>query len=570
LAGGRSFGRGEAYFADGAVKSIRPRNDGVRAVVQGTHRYRVHLWAEDGELGYDCTCPVGHEDEFCKHCVAVGLAWHAGGGEGAAEAGEQDSASRSEGDVRNYLLGLDKDELVSLILEQADEDDRLQRKLMLRAAQSAPGTASQYVWKEALITALEVDDFVPYRRAYDYASGVEEVIESLEDLLQTGQAESAIGLAEYGLDAVEESLEQVDDSDGWMGGLLSRLQELHLEACRIARPDPVGLAERLFEAEMDSDYGTFHRAALVYADILGETGLAAYRRLAEADWANVPALAPGEEDPNRYGRRFRITSIMEALAQASEDFDALVTVKSRDLSSPSAFLRIAELYQDRGDADGSLDWAERGWRAFSGRQRDERLRAFIADSYQARARHDEAMGLIWEAFAEHPWLETYLQLKRHGGRAGTWPGWREKALALIRERIANRKSEAPGRQLWTRALSRDHSLLVEIFLAEDDPAAAWREAQAGGCADGLWLELAKTREGSHPDDAVRIYKNHVAALLRNTGDRVYEEAVRFLAKIKAILDRSGAEAGFRPYLTEVRAAHKRKRNLMKMLDRRGW
>ena len=107
----------------------------------------------------------------------------------------------------------------------------------------------------------------------------------------------------------------------------------------------MGLAERLFEAEMDSDYGTFHRAALVYADILGKTGLAAYRRLAEADWANVPALAPGEADPNRYGRRFRITSIMEALAQASEDFDALVTVKSRDLSSPSAFLRIAELYR---------------------------------------------------------------------------------------------------------------------------------------------------------------------------------------------------------------------------------
>jgi uncharacterized Zn finger protein len=570
LAGERFFGRGEAYFADGAVKSIRPHDGGVKAIVRGTRRYRVHLWAEDGELGYDCTCPIGHEGEFCKHCVAVGLAWHAGDGDGEADPGEQDSANLTEGDVRNYLLGLDKDALVSLILEQADEDDRLQRKLMLQAAQALPGTASQFVWKEALDTALEVDDFVHYQRAYDYASGVEEVIESLEDLLQTGQAESAIGLAEYGLNAVEESLEHVDDSDGCMGGLLSRLQELHLEACRIARPDPVDLAERLFEAEMDSHYDTFHRAALVYADILGETGLAAYRRLAEADWAKTPALAPGDEDPNRYGRRFRITSIMEALAQASEDFDALVAVKSRDLSSPYAFLRIAELYQDRGDTDGALDWAERGWRAFSGRQRDERLRAFIADAYQARDRHDEAMALIWEAFAEHPWLETYHQLKRHGGRAGTWPGWREKALALIRERIADREAEPPGRQLWTRAPSRDHSLLVEIFLAEGDPAAAWREAQAGGCAEGLWLKLAKTRERSHPEDAVRIYKNHVATLLRNTGDRVYEEAVGFLEKIKTILGRSGAESEFRPYLTEIRARHKRKRNLMKMLDRKGW
>ena len=51
LAGERFFGRGEAYFADGAVKSIRPEDGGVKAAVQGTRRYRVHLWVEDGELG---------------------------------------------------------------------------------------------------------------------------------------------------------------------------------------------------------------------------------------------------------------------------------------------------------------------------------------------------------------------------------------------------------------------------------------------------------------------------------------------------------------------------------------
>jgi len=49
-------------------------------------------------------------------------------------------------------------------------------------------------------------------------------------------------LAEHGLAELEGSLEHVDDSDGWLGGLLGRLQELHLEACRRVRPDPVELA----------------------------------------------------------------------------------------------------------------------------------------------------------------------------------------------------------------------------------------------------------------------------------------------------------------------------------------
>ncbi|MCH8926963.1 MAG: hypothetical protein IH924_12655 [Proteobacteria bacterium] len=36
VAGERFFGRGEAYFAEGAVRSLRRDGGGVKAVVQGT------------------------------------------------------------------------------------------------------------------------------------------------------------------------------------------------------------------------------------------------------------------------------------------------------------------------------------------------------------------------------------------------------------------------------------------------------------------------------------------------------------------------------------------------------
>jgi uncharacterized Zn finger protein len=39
------------------------------AKVQGTRPYRVELWIEEGDLEYSCTCPVGADGEFCKHCV---------------------------------------------------------------------------------------------------------------------------------------------------------------------------------------------------------------------------------------------------------------------------------------------------------------------------------------------------------------------------------------------------------------------------------------------------------------------------------------------------------------------
>ena len=327
LAGERFFARGEAYYADGAVRSLQRRDGGVEAKVHGTRTYRVRLCLEDGALDYDCTCPVGQEGTFCKHCAAVGLAWHAGGPDDA-------EAALGGVDLHAYLSSLDRETLVALLLARAEKDERLSRRLLVDAARARGSPADLPVWKRALAEALQNDGFVPYREAADYAGGIEEVIDSLDDLLRQGRAASAIELAEHGLAEIEQALDRVDDSDGWMGGLLDKLQGLHLQACRLARPDPAALAERLFAWEMETDYDIFHRAAATYADVLGERGLAVYRRLAEAEWAKVPPLGPGDEDDDRHGRRFRITSVVETIAATLGDLEALVAIKSRDLSLP--------------------------------------------------------------------------------------------------------------------------------------------------------------------------------------------------------------------------------------------
>ncbi len=75
MAGARSYARGEEYFASERVRSLAERGATLAAKVLGTREYRVKLWVKHGEFDYSCTCPVGADGEFCKHCVAVGLAW---------------------------------------------------------------------------------------------------------------------------------------------------------------------------------------------------------------------------------------------------------------------------------------------------------------------------------------------------------------------------------------------------------------------------------------------------------------------------------------------------------------
>lgn len=563
LAGERSFGRGEVYFTDGAVRSLQTRDEIIEAKVQGTRTYRVRLWVKDSDLEYSCTCPFAGDGNFCKHCVAAGLAW-------IAEGGDVKSVADAQADIGVFLHKLKKDELVSMLLEQAENDDRFRRRLVARAAGSGHGDPDLSVWRQAFDEAISTYDFVSYQEAHDHMSGIEEVIESIEQLLEDGHAQGVIELAEYGLEVVEEGIEHVDDSDGEMSGLLERLQDLHLAACRRAAPDPEALAERLFEWEMETDYDTFYRAARTYADILGEAGLAVYRRLAQAEWAKVPALVPGEKDPDHYGRRFRITSVMETLAQASGDIEKLIAVKSRDLSRPHDFLRIAEIYQQAGKPDKALEWAERGWNAFPKTQRDGRLREFIAQGYHRRDRHDAAMAMAWEAFFEWPDFGMYTMLEMHARKARQWPAWRDKALSAIRDRIGAENKKSPERNFRGNARRQDHSVLVEVFLYENDVDTAWREARQGGCSKGLWLELAKRREKTHAADSVEIYRSHIAGILQQTGNRAYEEAVKYLERLRKLLLGSGREAAFADFVGDIRKTHKRKRNLMKMLDHKAW
>lgn len=573
LAGGRSFERGEEYFASGQVRSLVEHAGKLTATVQGTDDYQVVLSAESGALDYHCTCPVGEDGSFCKHCVAVGLAWLAG----KAAASETPAKKKPAGDTpvvtledaRGWLEKQSTKALVEMILDQATRDNHLRERLLLHSAKAAGKGVNVAAIRKAIERATRTGGFVHYRESYDFSRGIDQVVSSIEDLLKAGHASEVIELTEFALGKVEGAMLQMHDSSGYMGDILSRLQELHLAACREAKPDPEALAARLFDWEMRTHFDTFYGAAGTYADVLGERGLAAYRHCAAARWEQVPQVAPGQKDPEEFGQRYRITHVMETLARQTGDVEELVAIKARNLSSAYAFLQIAELYRDAKLHDQALDWAERGVKAFP-TGHDQRLREFLAEEYHRRKRHDEAMQLVWRIFSEHTRLENYQLLKTHANRIGQWTEWREKALAEVRSQIADQKKQATRRPKgiwgWTADLP-DHSLLVEIFLWEKDLDVAWHEARTGGCHHRLWMELARLREKDFPADAVPIYQKEVEALVNQKNNHSYAEAVKLLRKVRDLMGRLNQAEPFAQYLTTVRTAHKPKRNFIKLIER---
>ena len=563
LAGTAAFERGEDYFAEGAVDRLRHSDEKVSARVIGSEAYQVELWADGEELAYDCTCPRAADGYFCKHCVAVGLAL-LDEKDHTPDAGKSEHRHDPESLIREFLLVQSPEFLTGLLMDQAQRDDAPYRSLLLKAERASGSVDILNSFRKAIDSATRVRGFVDWQETGGFAADLDELVDSLEELLKPDSAEALVELAEYAIERVDKALEDVDDSNGEVGEVLARLGELHLRACTLAKPDPVALAERLFRYETTVSFDSYYDSVRTYQDVLEKEGIARFRELAERQWEQIKPLGPGDESrASDFPSRFRITHIMETLAQLSGDIDALVAVKSRDLSHPYAYLTIAEIYQKVDQADLALEWAERGLKAFPKRP-DNRLRDFLVVEYLKRKRDDEALQLTWIQFEERPTLEHYRKLHDVAEKLGRWPEQRQRAVALVEAAVLREANEITR---WKpKPTPPDWSLRVELALWENDLETAWQLIQQGKCRRELLLSLAGKLEKSRPGDAVTLYKRIIPGVIEETNNRAYEEAIRYLGKVGGLMQVLGNAAEFATYVAGLRAQYKAKRNFIKLLD----
>ncbi|MBI2778939.1 MAG: SWIM zinc finger family protein [Gammaproteobacteria bacterium] len=562
LAGSTAFQRGEEYFSVGAVERLRATDGKITARVEGTETYQVELRDDDGDLAYDCTCPRAADGYFCKHCVAVGLAWMAENSATPKSGAASSKKKRRDPwrDIKGYLTAQPPEALVELLLDVAQRDDRLYQSLLLKTERSGRGGNVAKAYQRAIDDATRIHRFVDWREVGTFAGIIDQVADSLAELLKPGTAAMLVELAEYAIERIENALEQVDDSNGEIGDIVYRLGELHLKACTMAQPEPAGLAERLFRFETTLPFGLCSFDATTYRDALGLAGLRRYRELAEAEWRK---LKPRDVKDSYDTHRATITRIMERLAEASGDVEELVAIKSQDLSSGYRYLDIAEIWTKAKQSDKALEWAERGLKAFPERP-DNRLRDFLVAAYLARKRNDEALQLTWIQFEERSSLEHYKKLHDVADKLGLWPEQRDRALARVAEVIAR---EANTTSRWKpKPSTPNYSLRVEIALWEQDFDAAWTAAHEGACDRGLLVTLAGKLEVPRPGDAMSLYRRVVPLIVEQTNNAAYDEAIKLIRKVGELMKAQNQSRQFGDYLAELRVQFKPKRNFIKLLD----
>ncbi|MGW1497124.1 SWIM zinc finger family protein [Streptomyces mirabilis] len=544
MAGPRSFERGLGYLD--AVSGVEVGDGWVTATVHGTERYEVELTLDGADgFGGECDCPYGLEGNFCKHLVALGLTVIA---QSASLPRQREAARTRVRDLDVWLSGLSKDELLGLVREQVDEDRQLRRRLELRAASVRGDLAAVRARIRELfdIGPFAQYGYVAYSDARAYADQAGQAVSAIGALTGSGRAADAITVAREAMRLLAEAVESVDDSDGGLGQVGAALADVHLGACRVARPDPEELARWLVGHVLGEFDGVTDIDPLDYADVLGEGGMTVLRELATRAW-------------RRKRTGWAEKYLMERLAKAGGDVDAVIAVHAADLAANGhTHLVIARELDSAGRSDEALRWAERGIReARDLGAVDTALVDDLCERYAQAARLPDAVSLRRDHFGARRSLLAYQQLRAAARAADCWPAERARALALLSEDAGRRGGWYGG------------PVLVDALLDDEDVEAAWQAATEAGAHDRQWLTLAEQARATRPADALGVYLRLAAPLMQQTGNAVYEQFVSLLLGIRDCHHRLGTPDEFSAYVTALRTTQKRKRNLIRLMEQHG-
>lgn len=558
LAWGKSDERGHEYYQAGAVDDIMFSRGWVIAQVSGSYIYEVRLQVDGPDPQWQCDCPVGEDGLFCKHCVAVALAWLE-----RLQSGEADMDEAEK--LRQYLNKQTKGSLVEQFLYAAEQYPELRQQLKAEITVNTDTLNLKQI-KPDIRQALSVLDFVDYRGMGHFLANAMPVVDMLQKLVDQGRAKDALPLIQYALELGLNNLENTDDSDGGFGDLIGDLSMTFNEACLQARPEPAGFARDFFKLRLFDGWDYFSLQA--YQDVLGKNGLAEYRQLVQQEWDKVPVKKSVETGNNYYGKPFSIRMLMEELAKHDGDIDALVAIKARDLSNVYAYTDIASTLFEARRKSEAIDWAERGYKAF----RNEHIHGlidFLIMAYHNTGRHADAETMAWDEFRQSLNFHGYQSLKKSAGKNQHWPECRQKAMTLLQQQLKKESGKPKTKSLLNTGQPAVLTTLLEILLWEKNIDEAVVLMKHHGCPLYLTDRMAKACEKTYQAEAIKLYQQEIERMIDRRNNDSYAKAAKMVKKVGNLYKQLKQKMEYEKYVAEIKTRHKAKRNFIRCMDEVG-
>jgi uncharacterized Zn finger protein len=616
-AGEKIHTRGRSYSkrVDGLHRT--PENELV-AWVTGTRRYATLVRLDDqGDHDWFCTCP--YVEGPCKHAVAVilaaaqqiqqhhdiplldqddNLAQHLFSGrdnqDPETEATDPDPPTTTNkvkrpGTTRIHKLLADKsrEELVALVVALAKEHPLIERQLQ-EAEQLRLGQI------EPLIRSLrreirKLTDEPAWRNRWNNEGSVPDyshVQQQFRSLLGAGHADQLLDLGDelwrLGTDQVEQS-----DDEGETMAALSDCMEIVLQAVpRSSLPRTEQLLwviDRVLADEFSLLEGGEEMLADPVYTITDWQGVAAVleQRLTGLDVGRTAHFA------DTYRRTRLINWLIKAYERGGTT-DKIIPLLAGEADICGKYEQLVERLLAAGEREQARQWCIRGF----DRTRKESpgiaacLQKRLREMAAAEKRDDLVAAYRAQDFFCRPSLDSYRELRKAAEKIGVWPSVRELALKYVE---TGQRPDLPGKgsahMAWllpepevTFSVDRegipcsfpDRITLIDIAIFEkrfDEVVQLYQALKKSSRTGGMVGDrVARAVVKTHPEVALRIWREMVDRLIAEVKPKAYVEAGGYLRLMRKVYEAGERQAEWQALLAELRRTHKAKRRLLEILD----
>lgn len=585
-----SFRRGEEYYRGSAISNTFIHGMLLSGECAGTYvpYYRVQVELDQaGIADASCTCLYEYGG-YCKHIVALLLAYLRHPKSFAVRKAPAELLSDLD---HNDLTTI----LTKLIQEQPDLYDRIE------AMTSVPSTSKKKrrkkvdieVHRRHILGIVHSLDGMRMSEAYWHVGGVanqlREVEESAMKFLDAGDAESALEILLVLLEESSRGIENIDDSNGELGGFVGDLGTplaeaiLSMDLSQVERDRLVRRLEKLIdyagEYGMEGNLDIAVQAAkygwddapkekasrredgsIFYENDepdededwdkddeyeFREQGFSAgsgFDDLTEAKLNVLDRQGRTEEYLalcKQEGRHLRYALKLCDLKQVAE----AVKYSKKHLSNAEETLEVARRLQESRLITEAIEIGEYGLKLKGSKAS---LGEWLGPVEEAQGRTKQALTAWTAAFGEDPTLDTYKTIKRLAGTG--WGRLRPEVMTKLRK-------------------SHDKQVLAEVYLLEEE----WDDAIKVAAGRDVWYTVAEiVADGviqHRPEWVVQISLKHGERLMAEVKSKNYPIAATWLKRAKQAYKLLGKTDEWKKYLEETKEKYKRRPALQSQLAR---
>ena len=352
-AGATYYSRGEGYFKDGCVGKLEIGDDYVSAAVHGSHRYRVKLSNRNGTLHGSCNCPLGQDQEFCKHQVALGLTY-------LASRDGQKSKTPSRFDWKKFIKSCPREDLEKIVFAMSPHCPKIvEQYRMANLPFAGDALAAELKHKiDSLVTMAEDcgyndDDYYDYDNDEEdcneeFGDGLKQLETALSKLADKKDFKLLFTIAEYGIENIRKTSTYTEEP---VSDFLDAMLRFYVQAAGAGIATPEYLEGKIRAWENASEYGGFGNLDALF-DEFPEAVKELWYEKSHREWEKLPALKMGSKIDD--SRRRHLETRLRAMAESRGEKDFFLEIRLRNLSNDRDVLELAAEYRRRKKPEAVL------------------------------------------------------------------------------------------------------------------------------------------------------------------------------------------------------------------------